>query len=174
MTYIPRANLSGIDTSAPSNEKLPNRGNQGSECFTDDLLAKNVFDTGVNQKWLPEEYIPFCYDFTEHGGAVGDIGLGITVPAGTIVLDGLLDVVTAVTVETDGTVALKVEGDEDVLAEVGGGSLTAGQHDIVASGVAANAIKATEDREITLTIGTAAVTAGKLYGFLRCVRGFAS
>ncbi|WP_321376940.1 hypothetical protein [Trichococcus shcherbakoviae] len=170
-TYVPRFCVAGCDTSAPSNAKLPVHANHGSQCLTDDLLAKNVYDAAINDKWLPEEYIPFCYDFSVHGGAVGDIDLGVTVPANTIILDGILDVVKAVTVGTNGTIALKVEAAGDVLAAVAAGTLTKGRHDIVPVGTAATSIKTTVARKITATIATAAVTAGRLYGFLRCVRG---
>jgi hypothetical protein len=166
-----RTVLHGVDTSAPNFAKLPAVGNQGSECYTDDLRARLVYDDAAG-KWLPQEYIPFVYDFAVHGGAVGAIDLGISVPAGTIILDGIYDVVDALASGGAATIALKVEGTGDVLAAAAIGTAgTEGLHDVVPDGTAAKAIKATEDRKVTLTVAVAALTAGKLYGFLRCVRG---
>lgn len=166
-----RTVLNGIDTSAPSHAKLPALGNQGSEVYVDNLRARCVYDDGA-RKWLPEEYIPFVYDFAVHGGAVGNLDLGITVPAGTIILDGIYDVVTPLTSGGAATVALKVEAANDVLAAAAINTAgTAGLHAIVPDGTAAKAIKATQDRKVTLAVAVAALTAGKLYGYLRCVRG---
>jgi hypothetical protein len=162
----------GIDTSASSQAKLPDRGNQGSEIYTDDLRARLVYDETAG-KWLPAEYVPFAYDFAKHGGAMGSIDLGVTVPEGTIVLDGLIDVVDALTSGGAATIALKVEGAGDVLAAAGIDTAgTEGLHAIVPDGTAAKAIKATADRKVTLSIAVAALTAGKLYGYLRCLRAF--
>lgn len=167
-----RTVLNGIDTSASSHAKLPDRGNQGSEVYVDDLRAKRVYDHQA-RKWLPEEYVPFEYDFATHGGAIGNIDLGVEVPAGTILLDGIVDIVGAVTSDGAATIALKVEGAGDVLAaatlDTNG---TAGLHAVVPDGTASKAIKATAARKVTLTVAVAALTAGRLYGFLRCLRGF--
>lgn len=166
--------LHGVDQSCESYAKLPARANVASQCFIEDLKAMRINDPADNV-WKPFDYIPFVYDFAVHGGVVGDIGLGVYVPKDTVILDGLLDVVDAVTGGTSATIALKVEGAADVLAAaVLGTNGTEGLHDVVPDGSAAKAIKTTAARQVTLTVGVAALTAGKLYGFLRCFRGFAS
>jgi hypothetical protein len=172
MTYIPRSSIAGADTSAPSFPKLPRRANQGAPCFLDDLLSSHVYDAG-GERWLPMEYIAFSYDTELDGGEVGDIELDVVIPEGMIILDGLIDVVDPFASAGAATIAISVEGANDILnagdlATNGG----AGLHDVVPAGSAATAVKTTEDRAVTVTIGTADLTGGKLFGYLRCFRGW--
>ncbi len=172
MVLLPRTTLHGVDQIVPDAANLPDKGNMASECFTDDLLTKYVYDA-ASGVWLPIDYMAARWDFDSDGGAIADIGLGVVVPAGTILLDGLIDVLDPLTSEGAAKIAVKVEGAGDVLAaglisSVG----TLGLHDIVADGTATNMIKATVARTITLTPSVAALTAGALIVYLRCVRGF--
>lgn len=164
--------LHGIDECVPSYAKMPAKGNMASECFTEDLFTEHVYDS-ASKVWLPIDYIAARYDFDDDGGAVGDITLGVVVPAGTIILDGMLDIVDPITSDGAATLALKVEAAEDVLAEsalaaVGAEAL----YDVVPVGTVATMIKATAARTITLAVGTAALTGGAFIVSLRCVRGF--
>lgn len=103
------------------------------------------------------------YDFAKDGGAVGDITLrGGKLPAGAVVTSGVIDVQTAVTGGTNATGALKVETANDVYAAAAVTSgWTAGLKDTVPVGAAAAMIKTTAASAVVLTVGTAALTAGK-------------
>lgn len=106
------------------------------------------------------------YDFDVHGGAVGDIALDCTVPDNAVILDGIVDVLTPPTSGGAATVALKVEGAADLLGATAIASVT-GLVDTVPNGTAANAIKTTADRVVTVTVAVAALTAGKMNIFFR-------
>ena len=171
MTTKPRTVLHGVDQSCPTFADLP-RANMASEIFTEDLLAKLIWDADGTE-WLPMEYIPFVWDFDVHGGVVSAIDLGITVPQGTIILDGMLCTVKPLQSGGAATVAISVEGANDILtAVIFTTPGTEGLHDVIPTCAAANAVWVTVDRQVTFTIGGAPLTWGKMYGFLRCVRGF--
>jgi len=114
------------------------------------------------------------YDFAEHGGVVGAIDLGVTIPDNSIVLDGLIDVITTCTSANDsGTMAIHVNAANDIVTAIaisnGGNPWDAGLHDIIPVGTAATAKKTTAARAITATIGTQDFTAGKFLVILRYV-----
>lgn len=106
----------------------------------------------------------FEYSFAKDGGAVGDITLrGARLPAGAIVTTGIIHVLTAVTSGGAPTVALKLVDAEDVLAATLKGSLTLNALlDTVPVGTAATAVRCTANTALTMTIGVADLTAGKL------------
>lgn len=102
------------------------------------------------------------YDFAVDGGAVGTITLRSNdggIPAGAYVYAGLVDVTTAVASAT-GTVSAGVETAVDVLAVTGQAGLTLGLKSVVPVN-GATSIKTTVRRSPTITIATAALTAGK-------------
>lgn len=102
------------------------------------------------------------YDFAKDGGAVGDITLrGLSLPAGAVVDIGKLDVQTSLTSGGAATAALKLVNAADVLAETAMAGLAAGVKDLVPDGTAANTVKTTANTKLVLTVGTAALTAGK-------------
>lgn len=161
--------LHGIDQSVASFAKLPAKGHWGAKCVTEDLQAPFAWDNAA-KLWVPDGVIAFKYDFAVHGGAQGAIDLGIDVPANILIVDGMINVVTDLDSGGGATLALHIEGAGDVLAATGYGSLAAGLVDVVPDNTAANAILTTDTRAITATIATADLTAGKLYGHLRCYR----
>jgi len=113
---------------------------------------------------IPKQYVGE-YDFAKDGGAQGTITLRSVggsgpIPGGSIVMAGCIEVLTAVASAT-GTVALQVEAAGDILATVGGSTLTLGIKSIIPAGTGATAVKATVDRAPALVIATAALTAGK-------------
>jgi hypothetical protein len=109
--------------------------------------------------------IKATFDYAEHGGAVGDIALDLKLPDNAIVYQGLIDVVTDPTSGGSATVALKIEGSADLLAATAIASVT-GQLDTVPDGTAANVVKLTAERTLTVTVTTAALTAGKFHVYL--------
>lgn len=109
------------------------------------------------------------YDFAIHGGAVGAIPLGVTLPAKAIIIRGFGDIITAFTsTGGTGTIALGANTANDLLAAVDADTL-AGRFDLIPVGTVATAVKATAAREITLTVATAAITGGKAVFFLEYV-----
>ena len=101
------------------------------------------------------------YDFAVDGGAIGDYVL-FKLPDNTIITNVLFDVVTAfVSTGGTGTVALKANAANDLLSAVDADTLSA-IHAGIPVGTAATSVKLTADRDITLSIATAVMTAGKV------------
>ena len=110
------------------------------------------------------------YDFAVDGGAVSTITLrsapdagdnqGNTIPVGSVITHGYIDVLTAVASAT-GTVAVTAESAADMLAATGQAGLTLGRKSIVPAATGATAVKTTAARSISITIATAVLTAGK-------------
>lgn len=112
------------------------------------------------------------YDFAVLGGAVGDIGLlddegnAAMVPAKAIVTKVLVDTITAPTSGGLATVALKLVNAADLLGATAKASVT-GILDGVPAETAATAVKnGAADSQVKVTVGTAALTAGKLRVFV--------
>lgn len=108
------------------------------------------------------------YDFATDGGGTGTITLrsaasdlsGNSVPSGAVVLGGYVDVSIAV-VSATGTVALTLESAGDILAATGQAGLTVGRKSIIPAFTGASTVKTTAVRSLTMTIATAALTAGQ-------------
>lgn len=103
------------------------------------------------------------YSFVKDGGAVGDITLrGNDIPKDAIILDGMIDVETAMTSGGAATAALKAVSAADILAAAGKASFAANAKlDIVPVGTAATCIRMTANGKLTMTVAVAALTAGK-------------
>lgn len=104
----------------------------------------------------------FEYDFAKHGGAQGAITVGPKLlPRGAIVTQGIIHVKTAL-VGSGATVALNVLTSEDVLAATAITSFTLNALlDVVPVGTAATSFRCTAAAQLTVTIATADLTAGK-------------
>ena len=111
----------------------------------------------------------FLYDFAKHGGEVGDILVGPKVlPPQAIITSGIIRVVTAVTSAGSATIQIKAVGTDDILASTAKTSLTLDALlDVVPVGTAATSILTTAYTQLTFTVGTAALTAGKIHVGLR-------
>ncbi|MFN9974319.1 MAG: hypothetical protein ACK58T_30930 [Phycisphaerae bacterium] len=111
------------------------------------------------------------YDFAIQGGAIGTVNLRdsdnqlATLPDKAIVLQVYIDEVTNVTSGGSATIAVGLNTTTDLLGATAIASFT-GIIAGVPTGTAATMVKATAARTITATIGTAAVTAGKLNVFI--------
>lgn len=130
------------------------------------------------------------YDFAVHGGAVGDIALRVRIPNGAVIVDSFAHVLTAPT-GASATVGVKLQSAGDVfsVAAISGApwsstgfklgklrytpgiALGAGNgSDTAIDDTSAGAFLAlTAERELTLSIGTAALTAGKINLFIEYV-----
>ena len=112
------------------------------------------------------------YDFAVHGGAIGTVNLGVQLPANAIVLDGMVDVLTAPTSADAATIAVQVEAANDIInaaAITGAPWSTTGRKDIIPVGTAATSKKTTVTRAISVVIGAHALTGGRFSVFLRYV-----
>lgn len=115
------------------------------------ILATAIFDTGGADK------------------AVGNYGLGVTIPDNAIITNGFADIITAFVSEgNDGTIALKAQLANDLLSAVDADTL-ANQVDLIPDGTAAKMIKMTAARELTVSVATHKLTAGKCVFFVEYV-----
>ena len=112
------------------------------------------------------------YDFAVDGGAVGTITLrsaggaviGNSIPNGSVITGGYIEVDTPLTSGGAATVAVTAEGAGDTLAAAavsGAPWSTTGRKSIVQAFTGATTVKTTAARGMTMTIATAALTAGK-------------
>lgn len=108
------------------------------------------------------------YDFAVDGGAVGTIALmgGTKIPSGSTIMAGFLEIATAFTSGGSATAALQVNAANDIVtaaAYSGAPWSSTGVKSIIPVFTGATAVRTTAARDISLVIGTAALTAGKCY-----------
>jgi len=99
--------------------------------------------------------------------------LAVTIPAKAIVLGGHLDVITAVTSATkNSTVAIHLANEADVLTTTEGAevNLTLAAQ-IPMAALKAAPIKLAAAKPVTVTVGTADLTAGKINGYIIWIEG---
>lgn len=120
----------------------------------------------TKKKWVQKG----IYDFSKVGGAAGtainlrsDTANSIKLPKGAIISDCILDFVTATASGGSATISIGTgQSTTDLVSALAVASGT-GLVACTPVGSAATAIKMTADRTPTITIGTAALTAGKIY-----------
>lgn len=119
------------------------------------------FPEGTGTKWLRARY-----DFAVDGGAVGTITISAeNMPANAIILGGVVEVDTPPTSGGAGTLAIQVEGANDIVtaAAVSGAPWsTAGRKSVIPAFAGATTVKTTQARGISAVIATAALTAGQV------------
>lgn len=105
------------------------------------------------------------FDFSEDGGATGDIDFGRLIPENAIITKVFTDEITAFTSGGSATIQLKAGSTDltDALAFDTGFAGTEEQ----ALASSAEAIKISADSELKITIATAALTAGKCRFFIQ-------
>lgn len=108
------------------------------------------------------------YDFAVDGGAVGlitpAVGANYILPSGSIILGGIIDIVTTFTSGGSATIAVGTSAGSaanSLKAALAVASWTAGLLAVIPVFTAATMVKLTADGTITLTVATAALTAGK-------------
>jgi hypothetical protein len=111
------------------------------------------------------------YSFAVDGGAIGAIPLRAgagsqgPIPGGSVILEAFLDVTTLFTTGTAATMALSIEGANDLVSATvvsGAPYSTTGLKATLPVFTAATMIKTTVDRSPTATIAVGTVTAGVL------------
>lgn len=104
------------------------------------------------------------YDFGVDGGAVGTINLmpSAVLPSGALILSAFVNVTTVPTSGGAATISLNSEaaGDLQAAAAISGAPWSTTGWKAVTKTFATAPIKLTADRNIAMTIGTAALTAG--------------
>jgi hypothetical protein len=110
------------------------------------------------------------YDFAVDGGAIGTLTLrsnsstGNTIPAGSVILGGYVEIDTAFTTGTAATMALGAEATGDLVAATvvsGAPYSTTGRKSVIPVFTGASSVKTTVARALTAVIATGTVTAGK-------------
>lgn len=112
------------------------------------------------------------FDFAVDGGAVstitlrsaGGASLGNTIPAGSVITGGYLEVDTAVTSGGAATLGVNSEGEGDLVAGTvvsGAPWSTTGRKSLTPAFTGATSLKTTAARSLAVTVGVAALTAGK-------------
>ena len=105
------------------------------------------------------------YDFSEDGGAAGDVSFGRKLPAGAVVTEIVSDEITALTSGGAATVQLKAGSTDLTDALAFDTDFTGTETQALAS--SATAIKVSSASELKITIATAALTAGKVRFFVK-------
>ena len=107
------------------------------------------------------------YDFAVDGGAQSTIAItaGTPIPSGSVIVGGYVDVTTALTSGGAATIACQVNAANDILTAVAVASWTTGRKNILAALTAGDLttgtqVKLTADRNISIVIGAANLTAG--------------
>ena len=95
--------------------------------------------------------------------------LAVTIPDNAIVIGGSIDVITAVTSDGDATVAIHLVSANDLLTATAKATLAAKYQSVMATTTAP--IKLEAAKAVTVTVGTAALTAGKINGYIIWIEG---
>lgn len=120
-----------------------------------------IFDTAVNDATSPTPV---------SNKTMAAHPLAVTIPDNAIVIGGSIDVVTAVTSDGSATVAVHLAGANDLITATAKASLTLAAQLPLAAVIAAP-IKLAADKAVTVTVGTAALTAGKINGYIIWIEG---
>ena len=121
---------------------------------------------------------PFVFDTAENDAGdtpasnktVAAHPLAVTIPDNAIVIGGSIDVIAAVTSDGSATVAINLVGANDLLTATAKASLGIKAQKPLAA-VIAQPIKLEEEKAVTVTVGTAALTAGKINGYIIWMEG---
>ena len=96
--------------------------------------------------------------------------LAVTIPDNAIVIGGSIDVIEAVTSDGSATVAIHLVNANDLLNATGKASLAI-KAQLPLAAVISQPIKLEAAKAVTVTVGTAALTAGKINGYIIWIEG---
>lgn len=119
--------------------------------------------TAIAKKDVRLHKVVGTYDFAVQGGAISTIDLGVGLSKGCVVVGGFMRVLTAV-LGTGASVAVQLEAADDIIAAAaisGAPWSTTGLKAIVPVFTAATMKETTVDRNISVVITAAVLTAGK-------------
>jgi len=120
-----------------------------------------VFDTAANDATSPTPV---------SNKTVAAHPLAVTIPDNAIVIGGSIDVIAAVTSTGDATVAISLVNAADLLAATAKASLAI-KAQLPLAAVIAAPIKLEAAKAVTVTVGAAALTAGKINGYIIWMEG---
>jgi len=123
-------------------------------------VTKFTFDTAAND----------AASTPASNKTVGAHPLAVKIPDNAIIVYGHIDVIAAVTSEGDATVAIHLANANDLLTATAKTNLTLAAQLPMAAVIAAP-IKLTAEKAVTVTVGTAALTAGKIDGYIVWIEG---
>lgn len=117
-------------------------------------------------------YIHFAkatYNFATNGGGNGTSSLGVTIPAGSLIIGGYVDTITTVQgVSTGSTLGFGAESGADLLAAhtVGSSYFTPGTPRTLVPAFTSASVKTTVPRTLNSVIGVSGLSAGKVNLFI--------
>jgi hypothetical protein len=114
------------------------------------------------------------YDFTVNGGTIGTIPLGVTIPAGAIITQVTSDIVVATTGTSGGTLTLNLTTDGNIALPITTPASISVVDEDGATGSTTLPKKTTGARAVNAVIATHALTAGKVYFYIRYVQSSAT
>jgi len=123
-------------------------------------ITKFTFDTAANDNG----------DTPASNKTMAAHPLAVTIPDNAIVIGGSIDVIAAVTSTGDATVAISLVNEADLLAATGKASLAI-KAQLPLAAVIAAPIKLEAAKAVTVTVGAAALTAGKIDGYIMWMEG---
>ena len=123
-------------------------------------VTKFTFDTAVND----------AAETPASNKTVAAHPMAVSIPDNAIVISGHVDVITAVTSEGAATVAIGLVSGVDLLAATAKTSLGLAAQ-VPMAAVKTAPIKLTAEKAVTVTVGTAALTAGKFDGYIVWMEG---
>lgn len=119
-----------------------------------------VFDTAVNDATSPTPV---------SNKTVAAHPLAVTIPDNAIVIGGHVDVISAITSDGSATVAIHLVSANDLLTATAKATLAAKYQSVMATTTAP--IKLEAAKAVTVTVGAAALTGGKLNGYIIWIEG---
>jgi len=123
-------------------------------------VTKFTFDTAVND----------AAETPASNKTVAAHPMAVSIPDNAIVISGHVDVITAVTSEGAATVAIGLVSGVDLLAATTKTSLGLAAQ-VPMAAVKTAPIKLSAEKAVTVTVGTAALTAGKFDGYIVWMEG---
>jgi hypothetical protein len=110
--------------------------------------------------------VSFLYDFAVNGGAVGSINMGVFIPANAVIYGGYILCQTALTSGGSATISVGYSSAATILASnIAYTTFNSGGVVSIGVDLSANPKFLDTARQLTITIGTAALTAGSLTYF---------
>lgn len=124
-------------------------------------VTKFTFDTAANDATSPTPV---------SNKTVAAHPMAVSIPDNAIVISGHVDVITAVTSGGAATVAVHLVGANDLLTATAVASLGLAAQ-VPMAAVKTTPIKLAAEKAVTVTVGTAALTAGKFDGYIVWMEG---
>lgn len=124
-------------------------------------ITKFTFDTAANDATSPTPV---------SNKTVAAHPLAVTIPDNAIVIGGSIDCIAAVTSDGSATVAIHLVNENDLLTATGKASLAI-KAQLPLAAVISQPIKLEAAKAVTVTVGTAALTAGKINGYIIWIEG---